>query len=108
MAYPLCGTIQPDGTVTVYLTWTRATPNNQINLETVRLCVYGAGCVDYPATGRGTTAGITLTGLAPGVSYAWSVITDFTDGGRNESTQSAFTTPSAPRQPATNLVCSSP
>ena len=90
MAAPICGTVQPNGTVSVKLTWT---PAPGAVSETVRLCVYApGGCLDYP----NVVPGVVLTGLAQGIPYAWSVISSFADGATVESEQASFTTPSGP------------
>lgn len=82
---PICGTIQPNNKVSVKLTWK---PAPGAVSEAIKLCVYGAGCVTYNATGGAHT----ITDLPQGVTWGWSVVSTFSDGSTVESVQSAFTT----------------
>jgi hypothetical protein len=102
----ICGTLNPDGTVSVQLVWTQAAPVSQIRIEVVSLVVHGTGTGQLiPVTDGGK---VVLSNLSPGTQYDWSVITEFNDGTELQSAQASFTTPAAAKQPATNLVCALP
>lgn len=106
-----CGRLESDGTVTVDLSWTSGGPDTIVQ-EIVTLAVFGVpesvkevrlpGPIP-PFSPRGTT----VTGLIPGAPYAWTVQSVWSDQVL-DSAQGSFDTPQAPREPATNLRCSSP
>jgi hypothetical protein len=107
----LCGTLQPDGTIAVKLSWTAGTPDPSSEIVAYRcMSPIPSGTQHVDLLGPispGTYREVIVSNLLPGSSYAWTVYTYFPDGSHLASDGKTFETPSEAKMPATNLVCSS-
>jgi hypothetical protein len=98
---PVCGTIYPSGIVAVVLSWT---PGLGAVSETLRLYL-PTGSYEYKFVRPPYP--IMSPVIQQGQTYTWSIISISADGTTMESEPMSFTTPTAVKTPATDLVCSS-
>jgi len=107
----ICGTLQPDGTVAVKLSWTAGTPD-----PSSEAVIYWCTNLPLPVGLRhillpgpiqpGAHREVIVPDLLPGSPYVWTVETVFSDGSSLQSPGQKFDTPSVAKTPATNLMCS--